>query len=701
LVLAGGASAQLPAPVAFWHFDEASGSTVAADASGNGNNGSVVGLNTTACWVAGKVNGAIQFDNMDLHHVVVADSPSISFGDASFSISLLMKAAGDPGFNETMIIKGSHALGNALPGGGTGSGKRYIVYGHSTGRLNFDIDDDFDKSEPNVPVATKNVFDNEWHHVVAVRDRTADNMRIYIDGVLLATATDNTETPIEEDTPLFMGDAPDQAAENSYGGALDEVQIFNVVLTDQQIADLADSYGLTTPPPPPPPPAAYDFSLSATHDAHVANDSNAGATSYNSNFNGVGAIQVRNIDAPRRRVGFFRYDTSTLTDDVRDAYLQFTMGNVGNGLQLFLHGVLEPYDEIDETTLNWNNAPGLQTAPSPLAIDAPLDENAYVPSELTGVLTTFTGAANNQATSTALSAALDDFINSDTDGIVTFMVRAGYGASVDGALLDRREDVSSGGTVLRGNLAAAKRVAFIVEDPDNLGNYGLDLAIWERLTTGTGGLGFVVDLVDSDDVDTAKVAELATSVGLIIVSESIDSVDVDELAGVAVPMLHFEGFGWDNIDFGVGAGQWLYNQTQIAIIDDTHPVIDGAGLSNGAIDVHTTPTQIISKLIADLAPGVEVLATGAPGAQQSNEAATETVEGSNYATVWALDLGAPLETTGQFAAARRVGMFFNGATAAVRDADEVTDDAWAIFDSAIEWLCEEVTPNRIDEWMLY
>jgi hypothetical protein len=58
--LAAGVTAQASDPtlVGWWKLDETSG-TVAADSSGNGNNGTV---NGTATWVAGTINGALQFD---------------------------------------------------------------------------------------------------------------------------------------------------------------------------------------------------------------------------------------------------------------------------------------------------------------------------------------------------------------------------------------------------------------------------------------------------------------------------------------------------------------------------------------------------------------------------------------------------------------------------------------------------------------
>src|ERR1700690_1160553 len=43
--------------VGLWHLDDAVGSTLARDSSGNGNDGTLVGLDPTQAWVAGRQGG--------------------------------------------------------------------------------------------------------------------------------------------------------------------------------------------------------------------------------------------------------------------------------------------------------------------------------------------------------------------------------------------------------------------------------------------------------------------------------------------------------------------------------------------------------------------------------------------------------------------------------------------------------------------
>jgi hypothetical protein len=61
--------------VGLWHFDDPVGSTVARDSSGNGNDGTLVGLDPALAWVTGRQGGALAPSG--LGYVSVADSASI------------------------------------------------------------------------------------------------------------------------------------------------------------------------------------------------------------------------------------------------------------------------------------------------------------------------------------------------------------------------------------------------------------------------------------------------------------------------------------------------------------------------------------------------------------------------------------------------------------------------------------------------
>ena len=77
VVLTGATQAEL---VAWWKFDEGSGTT-AVDSSGNGNDGTLEG---GAQWVAGQLEGAIQFNGSNARVV----APHIPLDSQSFTITM-------------------------------------------------------------------------------------------------------------------------------------------------------------------------------------------------------------------------------------------------------------------------------------------------------------------------------------------------------------------------------------------------------------------------------------------------------------------------------------------------------------------------------------------------------------------------------------------------------------------------------------
>ncbi len=159
--------------------------------------------------------------------------------------------------------------------------------------------------------------------------------------------------------------------------------------------------------------ALEPFSISPTHDGHVGNDTQLGP---DDNEGTANAMYIRDIEE-RRRVSFVSYDISELKSEQNvfsDVYFSTYGANSGT---IIVYGVIEELDEIDETTITWNNAPGVQNDPAP-AIGDPvaLDYN-----DLTPELFRFSTPGSNVRDSSETSQEVADFLNSDTDGIVTFI----------------------------------------------------------------------------------------------------------------------------------------------------------------------------------------------------------------------------------------------------------------------------------------
>ena len=78
------------------------------------------------------------------------------------------------------------------------------------------------------------VADTEWHHIAATYDE--EMLRLYVDGVPDGQQP-RTTTPDTNDAPLTIGAVFDTGG-SPLTGALDDVGLFNVALTEKEINDI-------------------------------------------------------------------------------------------------------------------------------------------------------------------------------------------------------------------------------------------------------------------------------------------------------------------------------------------------------------------------------------------------------------------------------------------------------------------------------
>ena len=97
---------------------------------------------------------------------------------------------------------------------------------------------------------------DEWYHIVLTNDGTT--AVFYLDGLPLTTTGVNTKALVDLTNGFIIGDGDQRAVGNDpWSGYLDEVAVFNVELTAQEVQDIynatetgktADLNDLTTPP---------------------------------------------------------------------------------------------------------------------------------------------------------------------------------------------------------------------------------------------------------------------------------------------------------------------------------------------------------------------------------------------------------------------------------------------------------------------
>ncbi len=221
--------------LAWYHLDELSG-TVAADSSVDGiqNNGTLAG-SSLPVWNTGSFDGGLGFNTNG--HVSIANPIG---NDFSFSFWLkttqvfprvtpayagaVIFYSDSPGSAADFVIAGTRSTG--------GTNRITMMTGNPTA------------AETNTH-GTSSVNNGQWNHVVVTREKASGQVKIYVNGNLERTATGTTFT-LNSNPAISIGGTPGAAA-NSFNGSLDEIQIYDRVLTQTEVTELGSGPPEVTP----------------------------------------------------------------------------------------------------------------------------------------------------------------------------------------------------------------------------------------------------------------------------------------------------------------------------------------------------------------------------------------------------------------------------------------------------------------------
>lgn len=221
--------------VAHYALDESAGS-IATDSSEYHHNGELVDL-AGAKHFPGKFGNALAFSTAhDTSAIYVTPVPQIRFDNSSFTLSLWLSLPAyntvSGKYNSYLIQKGTMENVSA------GTGKWYGIQLKDK-TLTFAVDDGITKANADVSVAPGSQFDlfgKGWVHIVALRDRSINRIRIYIDGVLAKSVDDSKVTgTIGKDADLLIGNSPEHVA---FPDSLDDIRIYNYALSEALIHKL-------------------------------------------------------------------------------------------------------------------------------------------------------------------------------------------------------------------------------------------------------------------------------------------------------------------------------------------------------------------------------------------------------------------------------------------------------------------------------
>lgn len=208
--------------VGYWDLNEGTGSAL-ADQSGNNNNGSISG---TVAWTTGKYSNGLDFNRNNGAYVGISHATSsLNFAGANqaFSISLWVKTPTvTAGYWPRLISKADNASSRAFELFYHGDQDRYI----------FQL---WNGSTIDIVYSPTNLDDDQWHHLVVIRDSA---MKFYFDGREVGQNVDNSGWGINYNNslPIRLGALANSTDPNiSYDGNLDEVRIYNRVLSASEI----------------------------------------------------------------------------------------------------------------------------------------------------------------------------------------------------------------------------------------------------------------------------------------------------------------------------------------------------------------------------------------------------------------------------------------------------------------------------------
>jgi len=195
-------------PVAWYRMDNANDSALNHDGTVTG--GVVFGQPSPLVY---DTSLAAAFDGTGV--ITAANAADLNFGTlGDFSVEAWVRK--DGGARGTIVNKGDSAHG-------------YWLRFEDNGTLRFLLDYG---TPSDAAQSTQAYNDGQWHHVVGVADRT-NSIKLYVDGTMVAADTQiNGTGNISSSLNAAIG----QLGTNYFGGLMDELAIYNHVVTASQVA---------------------------------------------------------------------------------------------------------------------------------------------------------------------------------------------------------------------------------------------------------------------------------------------------------------------------------------------------------------------------------------------------------------------------------------------------------------------------------
>ena len=227
--------------IAWWPLvDGGTSNLIAYDGSGYGNHGTLTNMDAATDWLSGQTgcpqlvggyNRKFYFSGDD--YVNCGTDSSLNFTTGNFSVSYWV------------YIHDITDIGYLVKRGAWGTDGWY-TYLESSGRISIYTNDDGQGDPHTYTVSNSSVItENTWHHVVVVRNGATGI--IYVDGTDETASGDSMIDPKSTGSGCYIG-----SPTNFISGIVDEVIVYDTVVTSSQAAALhaTDANGGPLPPDP-------------------------------------------------------------------------------------------------------------------------------------------------------------------------------------------------------------------------------------------------------------------------------------------------------------------------------------------------------------------------------------------------------------------------------------------------------------------
>jgi len=205
----------------YWKFDDGSGTT-AVDSSAGGNNGT---LKSGPTWTTGRINGALSFNGssteVDINKNVIDTSKD-------FSVAAWVQLSNTNVFASAVSQDGTNVSG-------------FYLQCTNAGRFAFSmISSDSTQGQSIRATSPFNPSTNLWYHLVGVHDATNNQIKLYVNGTLVDTQSVGAAWKAVGETVIGRGRYGGNPVD-FWPGLIDDVHVYNRILSDQDVAVLYNS----------------------------------------------------------------------------------------------------------------------------------------------------------------------------------------------------------------------------------------------------------------------------------------------------------------------------------------------------------------------------------------------------------------------------------------------------------------------------